>query len=132
MVERDAYRLEGGNLDKDLEEKEAQAEVFDSGAPDSVTGHPDGTPVEGTFGDSRPDQTEPTRMIPADDSDDPNAHLTRRTSELTEPPREGAEALSQTHHNDVVVEGRPMGPLDEEGAVLRKLSEKQIEEDLRS
>lgn len=110
MEQRDEFRTEAGDLHRDLEEKESQ---FDGVRQGGTSAHTDAQ-----------DQKRGSGFV---DATDPNLELTRRTSELEEPAREGAEELNAIHHNDSRVEGRPMGPLGDEGAVVLPISEQERE-----
>lgn len=129
-MERDKYRQEGGDLSKDLEEKEGSGETFDSKGAHVKPGGPgeDSRAMEGVMGDSRPDRIDPSESHFVDGSDDPNMRIARRSSEITQPDRDGAEELAKIRHDDSTIVARPQPPLMEEGAELRPLSGKQAEE----
>jgi hypothetical protein len=120
-MERGEYRQQGGDMQRDLEEKESSVRSF---GPTSPRKAEDEAPQEGhspggTMGDSRPDEVGPGEAHFVDATDDPNMQIARRTSELTEPQREGAEELDARRQDDSTVVARPQRPLMEEGAELR-------------
>lgn len=124
MRERDDLRPEGGDLNRDLEEKEAQVAVFESGAPDMVGKDPTAGAAKGAFGDSRPDESGPgeAQFVSADD---PN--LTSDRENFESPQRDSAEDLARVHRNETRVEGRPTGVDGAEQAVLLRNSETEAE-----
>jgi hypothetical protein len=116
-MERDELRPDGGDMGRDLEEKESSAHSFGVGQkprPNRDTGGGEA----GTMGDSRPDRSGPGEAHFVDASDDPNMRISRRTSELTELEREGAEERIEIRHDDSTVYAKPMGALQEEGGEL--------------
>src|SRR5687768_4692506 len=100
MEDRDAMRNKSGDLNRDLSEKEAQPGVFESGRQPVIEGRTSGEEIEGTFGDSRPDETDPREAHFVDGSDDPNMRVTRQTSELTQPERGLADEMNAIRHDD--------------------------------
>jgi hypothetical protein len=122
-MERDKYSPEGGDLKKDLQEKESSPDNFEFGRPSSLHRDAKGKAQdEGSMGDSRRDEAGPGEAHFVDgELDDPNMQITRETSELTEPEREGAEELNAIRHDDSRVIARPQPPLMEEGGEVRPL-----------
>jgi hypothetical protein len=114
-MERDKFMPQGGDMHRDLEEKESSVGAFGRDRP---LGGPLEEPVqvEGTMGDSRPDQIDPDGAHFVDASDDPNLHVTRRTSELEPLPQEGAEDLEP--EPGVTPDGAPLTALRDQGPIL--------------
>jgi hypothetical protein len=110
----------------DAEMKEANIGVFESGAAPRYVGQPSGPPVEldpdavqAPGGDSRPDNIDPATAEFTDVSDSQMMHTTREPEVLPELHRErAAEYDARRSTDNLEIVGRPLGPNDEEIAVL--------------
>lgn len=128
--EGDPERRELGNLVGQT--AEAQAGVFESGAPSSLgggsgAGRVDPNAVQGPGGDSRPDLIDPaTATFDRVDGDELN---TTSREQFPEPARDLApEMAAQMPDDDLVVAARPDNtPLDHEIAVLEHSKQKMKE-----
>jgi hypothetical protein len=117
-MKRDEYWQKGGSMEGDLEEKEGSADSFESHArPHQAQEKPANS--------SKDRALKAVHFVNADD--DPNMHISRSSSDLTELPR-SAGKNPRMRKGDTKIVARPQGPIMEEGAVIRPLTPTEGEE----
>jgi hypothetical protein len=98
--------------------REASPEVFESGQPSSLEGDSGGE-VEGTFGDSRPDETEPRENAFEEVADEAMLRTMRDPRDMPTAVKEDPEYAEENRAvQEEQIAARPVGPLDAPGQVL--------------